>query len=320
MAGDAIVTIGTRGSPLALAQAYETRKRLGEAFPELKEEGAVAIQVIKTSGDMILDKPLTEIGGKGLFTKELDVQLLNGDVDICVHSMKDVPTWIVPGTVLPCNLPREDTRDAFISDKASSIAGLKDGSVIGSASLRRQAQLLAKNPTLKVVNFRGNVQTRLRKLDEEIVDATLLAYAGLKRLEMAHVATSVLDMDEMLPAVAQGAIGIQCRENDPVMEKYLAALCHSDTKVAVDCERAFLAALDGNCKTPIAGQARVEGGKLVFRGLIAKPDGTELHETTREGSLEDAVAMGDDAGQELKALVGDDFFADLALAGQQAAT
>ncbi|CAM9124020.1 unnamed protein product [Chrysoparadoxa australica] len=308
MAGDAIVTIGTRGSPLALAQAYETRKRLGETFPELAAEGAVDIQVIKTSGDMILDKALSEIGGKGLFTKELDVQLLNGDVDICVHSMKDVPTWLVPGTVLPCNLPREDTRDAFISEKAKSIADLPDGSVIGSASLRRQSQILAKNPTLKVVNFRGNVQTRLRKLDEEVVDATLLANAGLKRLNMAHVATSVLEHDEMLPAVAQGAIGIQCREGDEVMLKYLDGLCHKETKVCVDCERAFLAALDGNCKTPIAGQARVENGQLHFRGLIAKPDGSVLLETTRTGPLEDAVAMGTSAGEELKAETGDDFY------------
>ncbi|CAM9833517.1 unnamed protein product [Pylaiella littoralis] len=328
MAGDALLTIGTRGSPLALAQAYETKKRLGEQFDELKEEGAVAIQVIKTSGDMILDKPLTEIGGKGLFTKELDVQLLNKDVDICVHSMKDVPTWIVPGTILPCNLPREDTSDAFISNKADSIASLADGSVIGSASLRRQAQLLRANPTFKVVNFRGNVQTRLRKLDEEIVDATLLAYAGLKRLEMAQVATSVLDQDAMLPAVAQGAIGIQCRENDPTFEKYLAALCHQETKArdgillpwagSMDCERAFLAALDGNCKTPIAGQAKLEGDKLVFRGLIASPDGKQFYDTTREGKPEDAVAMGHDAGMELKKRAGPEFFAEFFVGAQPA--
>eukprot|EP00752_Nemacystus_decipiens_P009011 g8044.t1 len=318
MAGDALLTIGTRGSPLALAQAYETRKRLGEQFDELKEEGAVAIQVIKTSGDMILDKPLTEIGGKGLFTKELDVQLLNKDVDICVHSMKDVPTWIVPGTILPCNLPREDTSDAFISNKADSITSLPDGSVIGSASLRRQAQLLKANPTFKVVNFRGNVQTRLRKLDEEVVDATLLAYAGLKRLEMAQVATSVLSQDEMLPAVAQGAIGIQCRENDPTFEKYLAGLCHQETKTAVDCERAFLAALDGNCKTPIAGQARMEGDKLVFRGLIASPDGKQFYDTTREGKPEDAVEMGNDAGMELKKRAGPEFFAEFFVGAQPA--
>ncbi|KAG5175843.1 chloroplast hydroxymethylbilane synthase [Tribonema minus] len=319
MAGDAVVTIGTRGSPLALAQAYETRRLLSEKFPELQAEGAIAIQVIKTSGDMILDKALSEMGGKGLFTKELDVQLLNKDVDICVHSMKDVPTWIVPGTVLPCTLEREDTRDVFISDKAATFEDLPQGAVIGSASLRRQSQILAKRPDLKVVNFRGNVQTRLRKLDEEVVDATMLAYAGLKRLNMAHVATHVLEMDQMLPAVSQGAIGIQCREGDETMLKYLAALNCADTKVAVDCERAFLAALDGNCKTPIAGQAKVtENGTLFFRGLIARPDGSELLETTREGPLADAEKMGREAGEELKERAGAEFFEAL-MAGKDAA-
>jgi hydroxymethylbilane synthase len=307
----ALCRIGTRGSPLALAQAYETRKRLIEAFPnELSEEGAIEIVVMKTQGDMILDKSLSEIGGKGLFTKELDIALLNNEVDICVHSMKDVPTWIPNATVLPCNLPREDTRDAFICEKYKKISELPDGSVIGSASLRRQAQILAKNPKLKLVNFRGNVQTRLRKLDEGIVDATLLALAGLKRMNMAEVATTILEFDEMLPAVAQGAIGIQCREDDDRSLKYLAALNHADTKVAIDCERAFLDTLDGNCKTPIAGQAWLKEGQLHFRGLIAKPDGSVLLETTRVGSLSDAVLMGRDAGQELKTRAGPNFYTE----------
>jgi len=251
-----IVKLGTRGSPLALAQAYETKRRLAEAFPdELAHDDAVEICVIKTTGDMVLDKALKELGGKGLFTKELDVQLLNGDVDICVHSMKDVPTWLVPGTILPCNLPREDTRDAFISPNANSPQELKDGAVIGTASLRRQAQLLALNPTFTCVNFRGNVQTRLKKLGEGIVDATLLAKAGLNRMNLEEHITKVLEWDTMLPAVAQGAIGIQCREGDERILRYLDALNCKDTKTAVDCERAFLAALDGNCRTPIAGQA-----------------------------------------------------------------
>jgi len=226
--------------------------------------------------------------------------------------MKDVPTWLVPGTVLPCNLPREDTRDAFISEKASNIAGLPDGSLIGSASLRRQAQILAINPTLKVVNFRGNVQTRLRKLGEGVVDATLLAIAGLNRMDMDDVATSVLDMDEMLPAVAQGAIGIQCREDDEKSLKYIMALSCQDTKTAVDCERAFLATLDGNCRTPIAGQAKVlPDGQLKFSGLIASPDGTKLYRAERTGSAADAVALGEDAGKELRAEAGEQFFADM---------
>ena len=302
--------IGTRGSPLALAQAYETRRRLQEEFDELKEEDAIEICVLKTQGDMILDKSLMELGGKGLFTKELDTALLSNEVDICVHSMKDVPTWLPEGTVLPCNLPREDTNDAFIYKDGSvkKIEDLPDNSVIGTASLRRQAQLMAKNPTFKCVNFRGNVQTRLRKLDDGVVDATLLAIAGLKRMDMDGCATSVLDWDEMLPAVAQGAIGIQCRDDDERSLKYLAALNHPDTKACVDCERAFLEALDGNCKTPIAGQARIIDGKIVFRGLIAMPDGSLKYETSAEGAVEDAKKIGFEAGKELKERAGDKFF------------
>lgn len=304
------VRIGTRGSPLALAQAYETRKRLIENFPELEADGAIEICVLKTQGDMILDKSLMELGGKGLFTKELDTALLGNEVDICVHSMKDVPTWLPDGTVLPCNLPREDTNDAFIYKDGSvkCIEDLPDNSVIGTASLRRQAQLMAKNPTLKCVNFRGNVQTRLRKLDDGVVDATLLAIAGLKRMDMDGCATSVLDWDEMLPAVAQGAIGIQCRSDDERSLKYIEALNDPPTKACVDCERAFLEALDGNCKTPIAGQARIIDGKIVFRGLIAMPDGSEKFETTSEGAIEDAASVGRKAGEELKAEAGDKFF------------
>jgi hydroxymethylbilane synthase len=303
--------IGTRGSPLAMAQAFETRKRLQEQFPELTEDGAIEICVMKTQGDMILDKSLMELGGKGLFTKELDVALLNKEVDICVHSMKDVPTWLPEGTVLPCNLPREDTNDAFITkdNQYKTIAELPDGSVIGTASLRRQAQLMAQNPTLKCVNFRGNVQTRLRKLDDGVVDATLLAIAGLKRMGMDGCATSVLEWDEMLPAVAQGAIGIQCRSDDERSLKYITALNDPNTKACVDCERAFLEALDGNCKTPIAGQARIINGKLQFRGLIAMPDGTEKYETQSEGAIEDAASIGRAAGEKLKAEAGDKFFA-----------
>lgn len=295
-----IITIGTRGSPLALAQAYLTQKLLGEAFEELAPEGAVKIQTIKTTGDMVLDKALKDLGGKGLFTKELDVCLLNKEVDICVHSMKDVPTWLVPNTVLPCLLEREDTRDVFISPKADRLEDLPDGSVIGSASLRRQAQILAKNPTLKVVNFRGNVQTRLRKLDDGEVDATLLALAGLKRMDMTEFITSTLEQEEMLPAISQGAIGIQCREDDEQTIKYIMALNHPETKICVDCERAFLSALDGNCRTPIAGQANIVDGVLQFRGLIAAEDGTEIHRTEASGSPEDAVKIGTDAGLVLK--------------------
>jgi len=312
------VKLGTRGSPLALAQAYETKRRLAEAFPdELSADDAVEIKIIKTTGDMVLDKALKDVGGKGLFTKELDVQLLNGGVDVCVHSMKDVPTWLVPGTILPCNLPREDTRDAWISPNADRPSDLADGSVIGTASLRRQAQLLAKNPTLKCVNFRGNIQTRIKKLNEGIVDATLLAKAGLNRMDLTKYMTTVLEWDEMLPAVAQGAIGIQCREGDERIMRYLDALNHPETKVAVDCERAFLAALDGNCRTPIAGQAKLVDGKLLFTGLIAKPDGSLIFETSRTGAPEDALQLGTEAGEELKAKCGnnfEEFFGDFEIA------
>mmetsp|Transcript_5419 Transcript_5419/g.8879 ORF Transcript_5419/g.8879 Transcript_5419/m.8879 type:complete len:364 (-) Transcript_5419:113-1204(-) len=304
------VRIGTRGSPLALAQAYETRERLIENFPELEADGAIEICVLKTQGDMILDKSLMELGGKGLFTKELDTALLGDEVDICVHSMKDVPTWLPEGTVLPCTLPREQTNDAFIykDGTVKCIEDLPDHSVIGTASLRRQAQLMAKNPTLKCVNFRGNVQTRLRKLDDGVVDATLLAIAGLKRMDMDGCATAVLEWDEMLPAVAQGAIGIQCREGDERSLKYIEALNHPETKVCIDAERAFLEALDGNCKTPIAGQARIIDGKIKFRGLIAMPDGSSKYDTESEGAIEDAVEIGRKAGEDLKAQAGDKFF------------
>lgn len=305
----AVIVIGTRGSPLALAQAHETKRRLIESFPNLSEDGAIEIKVIHTTGDMVLDKALADIGGKGLFTKEIDIAQLNNEIDIAVHSMKDVPTWLPEGIVLPCMLPREDTRDVFISNKAACIEELPDGSVIGSASLRRQSQILAKNPSLKVVNFRGNVQTRLRKLSEGVVDATLLALAGLSRMDMTEHVTSIIEQDEMLPAVAQGAIGITCRDGDNAMLDFLAPLNHHDTKTCVDCERAFLAKLDGSCRTPIAGQASIRDDVLLFRGLVAKPDGSEVHETTRQGKPEDAIALGTDAGEELKSKMGDDFFA-----------
>lgn len=225
--------------------------------------------------------------------------------------MKDVPTWLPDGTVLPCNLPREDSRDVFICNKAQSISELPAGSVIGSASLRRQAQILARNPNVKVVNFRGNVQTRLRKLSDGVVDATLLAVAGLNRMNMQDCITKVLEWDEMLPAVAQGAIGIQCRSDDERSLKILAALNCPDTKVCVDCERSFLATLDGNCKTPIAGQARIIDGKLHFKGLVAMPDGSKMYETERVGSPADAEKIGREAGEELKERAGAAFFEEL---------
>jgi hydroxymethylbilane synthase len=304
------IVIGTRGSPLALAQAHETRDRLQAAHEELRGEGIIEIEVIKTTGDMILDRPLSEIGGKGLFTKEIDNAQLEGRIDIAVHSMKDVPTWLPDGIDLPCILPREDVRDVFISNKASCLADLPAGSVVGSASLRRQAQIKARYPHLEVITFRGNVQRRLSKLNEGVVDATLLAHAGLRRLKSEDVITSVIEEDEILPAVAQGAIGISCRSDDERMKKYLAPLNCPETTVRVEAERALLRILDGSCRTPIAALAVLEGEEIVLRGLIAKPDGTEVLTNEMRGPISDPDGLGTKAGQELKDRAGADFLAE----------
>lgn len=304
------VVIGTRGSPLALAQAYETKARLAEAHGDLQAEGSIEIKIIQTTGDMILDRPLAEIGGKGLFTKEIDDQQLDGTVDIAVHSMKDVPTWLPDGLCLPCILPREDVRDVFISNKAKTLSELPDGSVVGTASLRRQAQIKAKYPKLKVETFRGNVQSRLRKLEEGVVDATLLANAGLRRLDNKEAITSVIDEDEMLPAVAQGAIGITCRTNDETMLNYLAPLNCETSKIRIEAERALLRVLDGSCRTPIAALATIEGDVITLKGLIAKPDGSEVLTNELKGSVSDPDTLGTKAGQELKDRAGPDFLAE----------
>lgn len=306
-----ILRIGTRGSPLALAQTHETRRRLAAAWPELAADAAVEIEVIKTTGDLVQDRPLAEIGGKGLFTKELDEAMLSGRIQLAVHSMKDVPTRLPDGIVLPCILAREDVRDAFISRKYRSLAELPRGAVVGTSSLRRGAQILHRRPDLQVVNFRGNVQTRLRKLDEGVVDATLLAMAGLRRLGMAEHATSALSEDDMLPAVAQGAIGITCRADDQTSLDYLAALNCPDSFVRVAAERAFLTRLDGSCRTPIAALALLDGDRLSFRGLIVSTDGRTVHTTARAGHRAEAEAMGTDAAEELIAKAGPGFFDDI---------
>jgi len=303
-----ILRIGTRGSPLALAQTHETRDRLAAAWAELAAPGAIAVEVIKTTGDLIQDRPLAEIGGKGLFTKELDEAMLAGRIHLAVHSMKDVPTILPEGIVLPCILPREDVRDAFISLKANSLAELPEGAVIGSASLRRGAQILHRRPDLKVVNFRGNVQTRLRKLEDGVVDATLLAMAGLRRLGLAQHVTAAIAVDDMLPAVAQGAIGITCRADDAAALRFLAALNCPVSQIRVTAERAFLARLDGSCRTPIAALAELDGETLTLRGLIISPDGRIIHATSRSGPKGDAAAMGTDAAEELAGRAGPGFF------------
>lgn len=299
--------IGTRGSPLALAQAHETRDRLMAAHGMAPE--AFEIVVIKTSGDRILDRPLKEVGGKGLFTREIEEALLGGAIDIAVHSMKDMPTLQPPGLVLDCLLPREDVRDAFVSMEYGSIAELPQGAVVGSSSLRRRAQLAHRRPDLQLVEFRGNVQTRLKKLQEGVAVATFLAMAGLHRLDMADVARSAISPDEMLPAVAQGAIGVERRQDDETVAGLLAAIGDAPTALRIEAERAFLARLDGSCQTPIAGLAELDGRRLTLRGQILRPDGSESIEGAREGLAADGAAMGRDLAEELLAKAGPGFLA-----------
>jgi len=303
-----ILRIGTRGSPLALAQAVETRSRLAAAHEELAADGAVEIVEIKTTGDQLLDRTLADAGGKGLFTKEIDEALLSGRIDTAVHSMKDVPTWLPEGIILDCMLERIDTRDGLISEKADTIAGLPEGARVGTASLRRGAQLLHRRPDLEIAVLRGNVQTRLRKVREGEFDATLLAMAGLKRLGLEDAAKAI-EAEEMLPAVGQGAIGIAWREGDDRAAAFLGALNHPATVIRVSAEREFLRVLDGSCRTPIAAEAVIGGdGGITFRGLIARPDGSELFETSRTGDKAQAEAIGRDAGEELKSKAGPGFF------------
>ncbi len=298
--------IGTRGSPLALAQANETRDRLAKAF-DLPHE-AFSIVVIKTTGDRVLDRPLKEIGGKGLFTREIEEAMLAHEIDIAVHSMKDMPVEQPGGLCLDCYLPREDVRDAFVAPAGGTLAGLEAGTVVGTSSLRRKAQLLNKRPDLEVVEFRGNVQTRLKKLEDGVAHCTFLAMAGLNRLGMAHVAASAIEVDEMLPAVAQGAIGIERREDDDRAAEMLAAIHDGPTGDRLRSERAFLAHLDGSCETPIAGLATLDGDRLHLRGEILRTDGSEALSGEREGPVADGAAMGQDLAESLLGQAGDGFF------------
>jgi hydroxymethylbilane synthase len=300
------VRIGTRGSPLAMVQAHLVQARLAAALG--REPDSIAIKVIRTTGDAIQDRPLADAGGKGLFTKEIEEALLAGQIDLAVHSAKDMPTQLPPGLILAACLEREDPRDVLISNKATSIAGLPNGAVVGTASLRRQAILLSTRRDLKVIPFRGNVETRLRKLDAGEVDATILALAGMNRLKIADRATAILQVHEFLPAVGQGAIALEARENDERTRGLLATINHDDTFTAVAAERAFLAVLDGSCRTPIGGHATLSGNTLNFQGLIAKPDGSASHDHAARGSRADAVKIGADAGRALKGRAGPGFF------------
>jgi hydroxymethylbilane synthase len=302
------IRIGTRGSPLALAQASEVRRRLADAHPELAAGNAVEIVVIRTSGDRLQQGTLADSGGKGLFTKEIEEAMLAGSIDIAVHSMKDVPTWFPDGLVIDCVLPREDPRDALISPRAKRISDIPEGATVGTASLRRKAMLLHARPDLRVVNFRGNVDTRLAKLRDGEADATFLAMAGLNRLGRSGVGETPIPADEMLPAVCQGIVGIERRADDERAATLLAALDHGETAARAAAERALLAGLDGSCRTPIAALAELSDGRLRLRSAIVRTDGSELLATEREGPVADAAALGTDAASELRRRAGPGFF------------
>lgn len=298
--------IGTRGSPLALAQAYETRNRLMAAHG-LPEE-MFEIVALTTKGDRITDRSLAEIGGKGLFTAELEEQLASGELDFAVHSSKDMPTVLPDGLFLSAFLPREDVRDAFVGAAAPRLVELPHGATVGSSSLRRQALIRRLRPDLNVITFRGLVDTRLRKLAEGQVDATLLAFAGLKRLGKQDVPTELLDPKDFPPAPAQGAICIESRIGDERVNTLLESINDRTTHDAVTCERAFLGALDGSCRTPIAGHATSEDGKIHFYGMILTPDGSRFHDISSEGNATDAERIGREAGEAVRAKAGTGFF------------
>lgn len=305
-----IIRIGTRASKLAIAQSEEVKRRLLAAYPAMRPD-QFEIVPMTTTGDAIQDKTLNEIGGKGLFTKEIEDALLADKVDIAVHSMKDMPTQLPDGLEIPCLLEREDPRDAFISNNFTGVDGLPLYAVVGTASLRRGAQIKAYRPDLEIIPIRGNVQTRLRKLGEGMCDATLLAVAGLNRLGMQDTVTSALPVSVCLPAVAQGAIGIECRSDRPDLAKWLLAIHHADTALCVGAERSFLAELDGSCRTPIAGLATRTGDSLTLDGLIAKPNGKTIHRDSIScpATLEDAIAAGSILGKRLLEKAGKNFLA-----------
>jgi hydroxymethylbilane synthase len=301
-----VLRIGSRGSPLALVQAREVRNRLAAACG--LDAARIEIKIIRTTGDVVQDRPLSDVGGKGLFTKEIEDALLGGAIDLAVHSSKDMTTVLPAGLILSAFLPREDARDAFISAKAKTLRDLPLGAVVGTASLRRQALVKRLRPDLAIVPLRGNVETRLRKIEAGEADATLLAVAGLKRLGLLEAAAALLDVDEFLPAVGQGAIGIETRADDSATRALVAKIDDADTATAVTAERAFLAVLDGSCRTPIGGHARIDNDVVHFHGIIVRPDGSAAFEVLREGHRGHAAELGADAGRELKARGGADFF------------
>jgi len=305
-----LLRIGTRGSALALAQAAEVKARMAAADPALAAPGAIEIVVIKTSGDTAADRSLAEIGGKGLFAKEIEEALTDRRIDLAVHSLKDLPSLLPQGLTLAAHLPREDPRDAFFSLRAPSLTALAAGATIGTSSPRRHAQLRHVRADLALVALRGNVDTRLKKLETGAVDAMLLAVAGVKRLGLAQRITAILSPEEILPAAAQGAIGIECRTDDTRARDWAEAIDHAPSALCVTAERAVLTALGGSCRTPIAALAELEGGGLRLRAMILRPDGSECLSAERRGATADAAALGRDAGDELRRRAGPRFFAE----------
>lgn len=301
-----VLRLGTRGSPLALAQAAAAKARLAACHADLVAPDAIEIVPIRTSGDRPSQRSLAEEGGKGLFTKELEEALLAGAIDLAVHSSKDMETILPAGLAIACCLPREDPRDALVAAGARCIAGLAPGAVVGTASVRRKAQLLHARPDLAIVPLRGNVGTRLRKLAEGECAATVLAVAGLKRLGRSDAIAAIIPPEEMLPAAGQGIIAIETRAGDARVRALLAAIDDEATSVCARAERALLAALDGTCRTPIAALATVAGGRLALEAMVIRPDGGALYRARREGLAGDAETMGVDAGAELRARAGPD--------------
>ncbi len=293
-----MIRIGTRSSPLALAQTKELQLRLMQAYNWPANQ--FQIIPIKTTGDRITDRKLIEVGGKGLFTKEIELALFDREIDIAVHSMKDVATQVPKGLIFPCMLPREDPRDAWICNTDHTLSNLPAGSRVGTSSLRRSAQVLHLRPDLQTVTLRGNVDTRINKIKAGEAEATLLALAGLKRLGKAQVAKAIFEVDEILPAVAQGALGVQCREDDDRMINILNPINDESTRQCVKAERAFLRALDGSCRTPIAALATLQGEAFKFTGLLAKPDGSHLIRETISGSVAHLEQLSFDFGLSLQ--------------------
>lgn len=304
-----LLRIGTRGSSLALIQAEAIRHGLAAAHPELAAPGALEIITIRTTGDVVRDRTLAAIGGKGLFTKEIEAALLTREIDLAVHSLKDMPTQLPEGLGIVCHLPRADSRDAFVSARARRLLDLPQGAVVGSSALRRQAQLLRARPDLRIVPLRGNVETRLGKVSDGKVDATLLAVAGLVRLGLDSRITEILSAELMLPAPAQGTIAVETRMGDDRVLRYLAPLDDRATAACSTAERALLAALDGSCRTPIAALAEIDaGGRLTLQARIIRPDGTQCHEARLGGAVADAARIGREVGERLRAEAGPGFF------------